>query len=1047
MKTSLKTALFGAAIVLACFAGSGSAAAETRIKIEGQENIRYHIHNWAKGHQETSRRLVDAFGYWSINGEPVWCLEPSVSIPDYGGTHGPTGHFDNGSDAIQQGRTLNLRTFNGSTQVSLQDLRAMSAFQWLVYNASEDDLKRLAQIAEENHQKGGDQYRWERDTIRMARVMRTWGKYHKWTSFQTLIWQILNSSTMTIDGGQNIIEPIQWAVNDINGYELQGAASPWFHRNRYLNDTYLGSGGPEGGVVGRAGTSTGLNGVWTMRAVGGQMHNVMRTWIDQGILKYEAGFKFYDSPVGDQRQFGGGGRFTLKRNGYLKATKQFANLKKEFELNTRPTFDPNGIRIGVYNNQDGNGQPLKTLTIGKDGSSETVEMEEGTYYLYELDTDGNPIKADAKDVLSKKGYVSGKSTQSTYFAKVTVTSNQTAQAPAIATFENVPELVNFEFGKESAVAGLPEIDDQFKVEGAEYTLYKDPKATEPVLRDGKPVVATIDNTRRGRFTNLYRGVYYVKETKVPTFKVGNATRHHYRLDPKVYRVDLSNESTDVADETTTENDATNQTTKESYFGKKIAKFISPENVIPSDSKLKIKKIDSNTKESKPQGHASLAGAKFQVEFYEQTSLGKTNRKLFTAIYQTGADGSFTIHDRKAYVSSDKDAKMKQLFDTYEKNKVWPAYDYRVTEIEAPNGYKLPQENARTKDFSMRDKTNGDDGFTWDYKEDPFTEDDVELHLFKRQRVDNTTLFGLSAMQPNGNVAIHNAVFRITNLTTKQVYDNVKTDANGKLTLHGVSDGQYLLEEISSGGKYQTNSQKVRFTVAKDANTHKLTVKSVEAATDDKAPATVETDSKGDISVTYDNTPKRFTLDLLKVNENAQALEGASFRLTHIKDNGDREVLGTLKSDKAGKIQFDTALKQRFIIGDIYELEEVAAPRGYKLPAKRMRVQFRANAIPAQNKYSVYYRLLTVDKYYATNTLEETTAWKELTHQTGAQTGLAYQVDEAKGEMNVTLTMVNHTWQKLPATGSSWGLIVFGGISILLASGAGVSFYRRKLASK
>ena len=141
------------------------------------------------------------------------------------------------------------------------------------------------------------------------------------------------------------------------------------------------------------------------------------------------------------------------------------------------------------------------------------------------------------------------------------------------------------------------------------------------------------------------------------------------------------------------------------------------------------------------------------------------------------------------------------------------------------------------------------------------------------------------------------------------------------------------------------------------------------------------------------------------------------------------------------------MKQRFIIGNIYELEEVAAPRGYKLPAKRMRVQFRANAIPAQNKYSVHYRLLTVDKYYATNTTEETTAWKELTHQSGAQTGLAYQADEAKGEMNVTLTMVNHTWQKLPATGSSWGLIVFGGISILLASGAGVSLYRHKWASK
>lgn len=771
-----------------------------------------------------------------------------------------------------------------------------------------------------------------------------------------------------------------------------------------------------------------LNRLYGLRAA-------MEAKLQSGDLNYEGGARVWSTPQGDQRIVtGAAGRVIVKSNGYLKVTKEISQLKSEFRTNVRPNYDLTGIRVGVYSNEAAT--DLKsTLTIGSNGESSVVELAPGVYYLYELDKDGNPIKSDAQEIFAEnRGYVSGKSTQGQYYARVEVTTNHTQQAPAIATFRNEPKLVNFDIKKVSEVENLIPFSDTHLVTGAEYTLYKDEQGNDPVTRNGQPVVAIIGADGIGQFRDLEPNIYYVKETKVPRVR----GRSIYRLDEKAYRVDLRNLQN--ARETQEQN-ATDGVTKEYYFGEGVGIVKSNEAVDPQEGYLKIRKVDSDTNTNVAQGQGTLEGAVFEIQIFEPKTLGNANIKGATALYKTNAAGEIDIRDRSRYISSDNEALMKVLFDNYASKGYWPPYDYRVTEIEAPNGYKLPADVNRTKDFSIIEQNT--QYFEGTYEDLPFQEDDLELHLFKRQRVDNTTLFGLSPMQPAEDLAIAGSTFTITNKTTGYKYENVQSDQNGRILLHGIADGNYELREVNAGPKYSLNNQVITFTVAKVDGSHKMTVSSTSAHNDQNAPYTIQTAENGDIHITYDNTPKEFEIDLVKSNEKGKRLKGAKFKLTRIKDDGTAEVLGEVKTDDNGNIDFDASLGHKFVIGDLYEIEEVEAPVGYKLPQNRVRIQFRANAIPVKDQYSLNYRTITVDKYIASNTAEVVSEWKTLSQKNTPDGGVKFDAMEASGEMRVSLDMVNNTWQKLPKTGSSLNMIVLIVGAVMLVGGLGYTAYSRR----
>lgn len=784
----------------------------------------------------------------------------------------------------------------------------------------------------------------------------------------------------------------------------------------------------------------------------GMKDAIVRKYND-GTLVYNGGARIWSS--GDRQRIvtGAAADVDIKaQEGYLKIRKTINPLKPEFETNHKANHDFNGLKFGVYSDENATDRK-GILTIGANNESENLKLEPGTYYVYELNANEEPIKSAAQEVGVNKTYVSGKSHQGTYYAKVEVGSDDTTEAPETVTFINETKLVNFKMAKTTTGGDLSSVDDIYDVTGAEFTLYKDALATDPVLRNGQPLTVAVNDEFEFEFTNLEPQVYYLKETKLPN-KAGLA-KSIFKENNNIIKIDLSNpdENNSLIKLENKSNDATQNETVEyvptgltGLFGEDIIN--APRDSTEDD--FTIKKIDSDLiqieTDSFTQGQGTFEGAEFKVEFYEPMSISNGNPKLkWTAYYKLNRENNLKLTDRSLYLRSDNEEMMQKLFEMHEQHNIKWAFEYKVTEIKAPNGYKLPKPGDDIKEFTMQTNDNPDSlTLDWGYANTPFVEDDLELHIFKRQRVDNTTLYGLSAMQPAEDKAISGVTFNVVNWTTGYNYGNVVTDENGKIRLHGVADGDYVLTEVNPTNKYQQNNQVIRFAVGEINGSHGLLGSTASQADDRNAPYAVSTDNNGDISIVYDNTPKDFDISLKKLNENAKELEGATFKLTHIKDDGSTEVVGEYKTDANGNIDFDVNAGHKFIVGDIYEVEETAAPKGYKLPRNKVRVQFRVNAIPVDNNYSVDYRILTLDQYLTSNTTEVDSGWMKLTQSGTAQNGIKYDVNQDLGEMHVSFSFENHTMRQLPNTGSHLSAILYGVATLaVLGSATAVVINKKK----
>ena len=130
-----------------------------------------------------------------------------------------------------------------------------------------------------------------------------------------------------------------------------------------------------------------------------------------------------------------------------------------------------------------------------------------------------------------------------------------------------------------------------------------------------------------------------------------------------------------------------------------------------------------------------------------------------------------------------------------------------------------------------------------------------------------------------------------------------------------------------------------------------------------------------------------------------------------------------------------------VIGDTYTLEETKAPKGYKLPSNRMKVEFRPEAIPVKNSYAISYKMISTDTYNASNPTSTTSETKKLAQAGTNQDGIDFTVQD--GVMNIEFDYVNHTWKKLPATGSPLALALGGLATVLILSGVGVYVHSKK----
>ena len=916
----------------------------------------------------------DNFGEWTMDGQVVWCIEPSIP------TNSSAQYTSDGDDAITSGTTI--RSIQGySTHRNALYFKEAAFFTWLAYKATDEQVNEIKDYAKSI---GQTNFATEVDFLRSG------DRDTKWMSLQMLIWYTV-TFVVTYDH-QGVTPSVQKAVDHYTYQNIESIYS-------------------------------------TLRTVGDSL-------MDNGLLNYQGGFKLYSSdtivdsvvhgPVLAQRQLSNGGDFVLETKRPIKIRKEFANLNNG--VSNKPNFNPAGIKFGVYSDIEAT-QKVGELTLDQNGESNTLKVKRGTYYGYELDQNGNPIKTGAQEVVdgtdATKGYVSGKDKDSQNKYVTWNVGQGGSEETVFATFENMPEVVNFTFKKEikdPKVAALGPISDQYTRKGAEYTLYSDANATQPVTKNGQPVVAVVDENGEGRFEGLYRGRYWVKETKVPMNADGF---ERYKLDTTIHSVDLS--SGDEGETTVT--NSTTTITKSFTFSNK---FTSKEEIEPSKGSLVINKKDAETKDSTAQGQATLSGGEFKIEFFEAKSLGqgKTPKKLFEAVYRTDDKGEIDVRKRSQKVSSTDDDKLDKMFTAYEgESKEWGAYDYRVTEIKAPNGYKLTDDEKQPKDFVVKEKSD----FTWEYGDGSFYNHDLELHLIKTQRSSGDWL----PDSESEKALIANADFELTNKQTNQKF-TAKTDDQGRIKFDGVIAGDYTLRETSVD-KYLTNGQVIDLTVEQKDGTTKLTVSSTSKPSETNAPYTVATNNDGDIEVKYQNTPKPVKGKLIKANEKGAKLQGAKFKLVHYGEDGTTKIGDDIELTTNDKGEFEF---NELTVGHWYTLEEIEAPDGYKLPAKRKTVKFRAESIPAKNSYALSYQISELDKTNENNTKPVTSDVKKITANGAMVDGIKFEANEKEGTMALEFDVVNNTWQKLPATGSVYGAVI-GGAALVVVVGSLVFYVKKR----
>ena len=203
--------------------------------------------------------------------------------------------------------------------------------------------------------------------------------------------------------------------------------------------------------------------------------------------------------------------------------------------------------------------------------------------------------------------------------------------------------------KQSANPALSNNNACYSLNGAVYSVYSDSATTQKVT------TLTTDASGYGKATtDLRPGSYWVRET---------TPAPGYALDATAYAVTVK------AGETARVNSGSGGIVKDK-----------PQN---NPAKIFIGKVDAETTKSLPLGSASLAGAQFEVKYFDgfYTAANLPATPLRTWIVETGEDGTATL-SKGSIVGGDVPYTSSAGAVTL------PLGTLSIQEIKAPNGYLL-----------------------------------------------------------------------------------------------------------------------------------------------------------------------------------------------------------------------------------------------------------------------------------------------------------------------------------------------------------------------
>ena len=335
--------------------------------------------------------------------------------------------------------------------------------------------------------------------------------------------------------------------------------------------------------------------------------------------------------------------------------------------------------------------------------------------------------------------------------------------------------------KSSLLPDVTSNNEHYNLEGAVYGVYSDENCTNLLGS------LTLDESGSATLDELPVGTVYVKEITAPK---------GFLLDPAVHTVEIKNQE---------ESTLTVTDTPVGDFNLRISKQDFDHNTSLSENN------HSERQSASPQGNATLQGALFKV-----TYSGSSETTLRTWVFSTDEQG-FASFDAEHKVSGD------DLFTLGEKP--WlPLGYYQIEEIQAPEGYKLPEHSLQTWKLSNQNGnliwTNLSSGKENSSSEHSFTfKDEVIRGNLKVKKIGHTSLSSTDGYSEADEMpSLKGAKIELTNSSAQPIFyqgkwiaphevvTTVDTNELGEAAVEGLPFGSYELKEVTAPAGYSLNKE-------------------------------------------------------------------------------------------------------------------------------------------------------------------------------------------------------------------------------------------------
>lgn len=328
---------------------------------------------------------------------------------------------------------------------------------------------------------------------------------------------------------------------------------------------------------------------------------------------------------------------------------------------------------------------------------------------------------------------------------------------------------SIELTKTSASITLTTSNRAYEVKNAEFGIYKDEDCTE--------LAATLVTDARGKASCelIAAGTYWVKETKAPKGFV---------LDPSVREIVVKvGETTDVNVVETPAHTA----------GVILQKVDADGNVV------------SVERAATPQGDATLAGAEFEVCYYDgyYSSVGKLpDTAVRTWTFKSGDDGRVDFDEAHKAAGDD-------LYVDAAGKAALPLGTYRIQEKKAPVGYRISDTAAHLAQVVESDVAKS--GAAWviigDWSSE-FALEDVEGRAIADQVIRGGVRVGkidaeTGGSTPQGDASFAGAKFTVTLASDKDVLVGGKWYRKGQVVMTLVADEDGVAETTADALPYGT----------------------------------------------------------------------------------------------------------------------------------------------------------------------------------------------------------------------------------------------------